>query len=186
MINIMDIINKEPYLFSKIIINNNEVTNNNISLTCRIFNEKTQEILSKQRKEFYTNYIPKKIEEIINKKMGYIVKHSNNTKIYKKPKECDELLYLLSSKIIYGNYDIILNKLMKKYKDYSFEFYLCYNIEIVSIMYRILTMEYYNFITKYMYYTIENHEYNNQSEEMIVYSMNNYRNNEDKIDNNKY
>jgi len=73
--------------------------------------------------------------------------------------------YLLN--IVYGNYNIILSKLLKKYKQYS----MCYNLDKTSIMYEILTKEYCKFIKCYMNYDVENSNYNTENEEFIVLKM---------------
>jgi hypothetical protein len=135
---------------------------------------------NKNTEEYYSNYIPEKVNEIITEKMYYIVKHPDNTTVYKTPEECDKLLYELSTKITSKNYDNILSKLLKQYNSYSFEFYICYNLDIVSIMFRILTKEYYKFIKYYMKHNVAKHEYDNESEEMILNKLNSYKKKEER------
>lgn len=114
-------------------------------------------------------------------KMYYIVKHpTNNNKVYKTPEECDAILYDLSTKIVLGNYDIILSKLLKQYEIYLREFYMFYSLDIVSIMFRVLTKEYYKFIKYYMKYDVAKPEYDNESDEMIVRNMNSYKKKEER------
>jgi hypothetical protein len=133
-----------------------------------------------EENEYYTSYIPDQVKEIIIEKMFYIVKHNDNAIVYKTVEECDAILYDLSTKIKYGNYDIILSKLLKQYEIYSREFYMCYNLGIVSIMFRILTKEYYKFIKYYMKHNVAKHEYDNESDEMIVKTINSYKKKEER------
>ena len=129
--------------------------------------------------EYYTSYIPDEVNKIITEKMYYIVRHNDN-KEYRTLHECDEILKILSTKIKYGNYDNILSKLLKQYNAYSFEFYMYYNVDIVSIMLRILTKEYYKFIKYYMKHDVAKHEYDNESEEMIINKLNLYKKKEER------
>jgi|LakMenE18May11ns_1017448.scaffolds.fasta_scaffold9952114_3 hypothetical protein len=131
----------------------------------------TEEV-DKNKEEKYNSYIPEKVEEIINKKMHVILKHPDNTyNIEKTLEEYDNELYELSTNIVYGNYNIILSKLLKKYEEYSMEFSMCYNLEKTSIMYEVLTKEYCKFIKCYMKYDVENCNNNTENEEMIVFKM---------------
>ena len=99
------------------------------------------------------------------------IKPDNTYNIEKTLEEYDNELYELSTNIVYGNYNIILSKLLKKYEEYSMEFSMCYNLEKTSIMYEVLTKEYCKFIKCYMKYDVENCNYNTENEEMIVFKM---------------
>lgn len=130
--------------------------------------------------EYYSSYIPDEVDKIITEKMYFIVKCDDNKKVYKTPEECDIMLRNISTKIKYGNYDIILSKLLKQYEIYSREFYMCYNLDIVSIMFRVLTKEYYKFIKYYMKHDIAKHEYDTDSDETIVNKMISYKKKEER------
>jgi hypothetical protein len=129
-------------------------------------------------KEEYNLYIPEKVEEIINKKMHVIV--DDSYKSDKTLEEYDKELYDLSTKIIYGNYDIILGKLLKKYEEYFMELSMCYNLENVYVMYKILTNEYCKFLKCYMNYDVEKKEYGEDCNEFKVCAMNNRKKKERK------
>jgi len=129
-------------------------------------------------KEEYNLYIPEKVEEIINKKMHVIV--DDSYKSDKTLEEYDKELYDLSTKIIYGNYDIILGKLLKKYEEYFMELSMCYNLENVYVMYKILTNEYCKFLKCYMNYDVEKKEYGDDGNKFKVCAMNNHKKEEKK------
>jgi len=129
-------------------------------------------------KEEYNLYIPEKVEEIINKKMHVIV--DDSYKSDKTLEEYDKELYDLSTKIIYGNYDIILGKLLKKYEEYFMELSMCYNLENVYVMYKILTNEYCKFLKCYMNYDVEKKEYGDDEDEFKVCAMNNHKKKEER------
>jgi len=129
-------------------------------------------------KEEYNLYIPEKVEEIINKKMHIIV--DDSYKSDKTLEEYDKELYDLSTKIIYGNYDIILGKLLKKYEEYFMELSMCYNLENVYVMYKILTNEYCKFLKCYMNYDVEKKEYGDNEDEFKVCAMNNHKKKEER------
>ncbi len=127
--------------------------------------------------EYYSSYIPDEVNKIITEKMYYIVRHDDNKKVYKTPDECDAMLKDLSTKIKYRNYDIILSNLLKQYEIYCFEFYMCYNLDI---MFRVLTKEYYKFIKYYMKHDIAKQEYDTESDETILNKMFSYKKKEER------
>jgi hypothetical protein len=130
--------------------------------------------------DYYTSYIPDEVDKIITEKMYFIVRHDDNKTEYNTPDECDAMLMDLSTKIKYGNYDIILSKLLKQYEIYCLEFYMCYNLDIVSIMFRVLTREYYKFIKFYMKHDLAKHEYDTESDETILNKMISYKKKEER------
>jgi hypothetical protein len=152
----MDIFNTESSLSEKILGDNNAPITVCINGTCSMFNKMTTEDIAERREEYYTQYLPVKIEETIEKKMFAVLKNPRNVCVYKEPEEYDADLDKLALHINENNRDSILAKLINKYKDYVRDYY--YNTGGYEML-DILTKEFRVFVQKHMKYEITREDF---------------------------
>jgi hypothetical protein len=174
MIGLMDIINMEYFLGIKIFSDNNAPITACINNTCKIFNKITSEDIVKHREEYYMWYLPKQIEQTIEKKMFSLLKNPHNINVYKKPEEYDADLEKLASHINEYNRDSILANMLNLYETNAIDYYMCYNITSACYISGILMKEFYNFIKYHMNREISRKEYDNEEED-IYYMVMKYR-----------
>ena len=160
---LMDIFNKESSLSEKILGDNNAQITVCINGTCSMFNKLTAEDITQCREEYYTEYLPVKIEKTIEKKMFAVLKNPRNVYIYKEPEEYDADLEKLASHINENNRDSILEKMINKYKDYVRDYYHTGGYE----MFDILMKEFSVFVQKHMKYEITRNDF--EDEEVEIY-----------------
>jgi hypothetical protein len=170
----MDIINMEYSLGIKIFGDNNAPITSRINNTCKMFNKITSEDIVKHREEYYMWYLPKQIEETVEKKMFSMLKHQHNVNVYKKPEEYEKDLEVLASHINEYNRDSILAKMLNLYETNAIDYYMCYNITSACYISGILMKEFYNFIKYHMNREISRKEYDNEEED-IYYMVMKYR-----------
>jgi hypothetical protein len=172
---LLDVISIEYSLGDKMLCDNNTNILTHINNTCKIFNEITKNEIKVHEVEHYKEYIPKKIEEIIEHKMFSILKNPRNVNVYKEPEDYDVDLEKLAKKINDNNYDIILEKVIKKYKYYIQEYYIndtdfgwIFNAdrEGCSYMFGILMNEYSQFIEKHMKYEISKKDFDEEEHDL--------------------
>ena len=174
MIGLMDIINLEYSLGIKIFSDNNAPITACINNTCKMFNKITSEDIIKHREEYYMWYLPKQIEETVEKKMFSMLKHRHNVNVYKKPEEYEKDLEVLASHINEYNRDSILAKMLNLYETNAIDYYMGYNITSACYISGILMKEFYNFIKYHMNREISRKEYDNEEED-IYYMVMKYR-----------
>ena len=174
MICLMDIINTEYSLGIKIFGDNNALITSRINNTCKMFKKITSEDIVKHREEYYMWYLPKQIEETVEKKMFSMLKHPHNINVYKKPEEYDADLEKLASHINGYNRDSILANMLNLYKTNAIDYYMCHNITSACYISGILMKEFYDFITNHMKHEIKREEYDNECEN-ICYMVMKYR-----------
>jgi hypothetical protein len=174
----MDIINIESSLGDMILCDNKKQTSMHINESCKAFNKITTSDLNKHKEEYYKQYIPKKIEETIENKMFAILNNPRNSRPYKKPEEYDVELDNLATMINDTNYDIILAKIVKEYKESVREYYLN-AASNYDYMFGILMNEYAKFIKKYMKYEISKKDFDEEENDIYdIIQMSEYGNTE--------
>jgi hypothetical protein len=161
-ISLIDIINIEYSLGNKILCNNKPYTAKSINNTCKIFNEITKIEFSLYREEYYKLVLPKKIEDIIEKKMFALLKNKYNLNVYKKVEEYEEDLKVLALKINEYNYDSVLTKMINLYQENFRDYDMCRNTTSACYISGILMKEFYNFIKFYMKYELKREEFDNE------------------------
>ena len=169
VITIMDIITTEYSLGDKILCDSKIYTPTgikHINNTCMIFNKITKNEIKKCEQEYYSEYIPNKIEEIIEKKMLSILKMLNN--VVTIPEEYDTELEKLASLINKSNYNSILARMIDELKDYVREYYLYDNNRGGRYyMFGTLMNEYYNFIRYHMKHEFKREDFKEEDEDII-------------------
>ena len=173
-VNLIDIIHMEYSLGIKILANNKAHTTSCINGVCRILNKMTAEENTRHREEYYMWYLPKQIEETVEKKMFSMLKHQHNVNVYKKPEEYEKYLEVLASHINEYNRDSILAKMLNLYETNAIDYYMSYNITSACYISGILMKEFYNFIKYHMNREISRKEYDNEEED-IYYMVMKYR-----------
>ena len=157
----------------KIFGDNNAPITSRINNTCKMFNKITSEDIVKHREEYYMWYLPKQIEEIVEKKMFSMLKHRHNVNVYKKPEEYEKDLEVLATHINEYNRDSILANMLNLYQ-YNVRGYYLDSITSTRYIFGILMKEFYDFITNRMKHEIKREEYDNECEN-ICYMVMKYR-----------
>jgi hypothetical protein len=139
-----------------------------------MFNKITNEDIVKHREEYYMWYLPKQIEETVEKKMFALLKQPRNANVYKEPEEYEAYLNKLASHINEYNRDSILAKMINLYETNAIEYYMSHNITSACYISGILMKEFYNFIKYHMKCEISRKEYDNEEED-IYYMIMKYR-----------
>jgi len=158
----------------KIFGDNNAPITARINNTCMMFNKITNEDIVKHREEYYMWYLPKQIEETVEKKMFALLKQPRNANVYKEPEEYEAYLNKLASHINEYNRDSILAKMINLYETNAIEYYMSHNITSACYISGILMKEFYNFIKYHMKCEISRKEYDNEEED-IYYMIMKYR-----------
>jgi hypothetical protein len=163
-IGLIDIIHVEYSLGIKIFGDNNAPITARINNTCMMFNKITNEDIVKHREEYYMLYLPKQIEETVEKKMFALLKQPRNANVYKEPEEYDAYLKKLASHINEYNRDSILAKMLNLYETNAIDYYMSYNITSACYISGILMKEFYNFIKYHMKCEIKRKDFDNEDE----------------------
>jgi len=161
-ISLMDIINIEYSLGEKILYDNNMFNTVCISNTCSTFNKIAKDEIAKHRNKYYCEHIPKKIEDIIEKKMFALLKNKYNSNVYKRVEEYEEDLKVLALKINEYNYDSVLTKMINLYQENFRDYDMCCNITPACYISGVLMKEFYNFIKFRMNYDLKREEFDNE------------------------
>jgi hypothetical protein len=161
-ISLMDIIYTEASLGEKILGDNKVYTIACISNTCSTFNRIAKDDIAKHRNKYYCEHIPKKIEDIIEKKMFALLKNKYNSNVYKRVEEYEEDLKVLALKINEYNYDSVLTKMINLYQENFRDYDMCRNTTSACYISGILMKEFYNFIKFYMKYELKREEFDNE------------------------
>lgn len=164
-ISLMDIIGMEYSIGVKILTKNKAITTKCINNTCIVFNEITKREIEKHRDEYYRWFLPKNIEDTIEKKMFAYLKHPHNPIVYKKPEEYENDLRVFASHINENNGDCIFEKMLNLYQYNVREYYICDNITSTRYIFGVLMKEFYNFIKYHMKREIKREEFDKEDED---------------------
>ena len=166
-VNLMDIITTEYSLGIKILTNNTAHTIACINGVCRVFNKITAEENTRHREEYYLWYLPKQIEETIDKKVFSMLKHPHNVNVYKKAEEYEADLEKLAKKInINYGYDNIVAKMVNLYQENGREFDMSRNSTSTCYIFGIFMKEFYNFLKNHMKREITRMDYDTDDEDI--------------------
>ena len=172
-ISLLDIFNTESSLSDKILGDNDSYVTVRINNTCSMFNKMTKGEIIKYREEYYSHYLPIKIEQTIENKMFSILKNHDNLSLYKEPEDYEVELTILASQINENNRKNILTKMINEFKDYVSEYYLYNSNGRRYIMSGVLMKEFYNFIKNHMKYQITKEDFGEDEEEIYDIIINN-------------
>lgn len=167
----MDIISIEYSLGVKILTKNKAFTAKCINNTCSVFSKITKKEIEKHRCEYYRWFLPKNIEDTIEKKMFAFLKHPHSVNIYKTPEEYENDLKVMASKINESSRDDILAKMLNLYRENVREYYICDNITSTRYIFGILMKEFYGFIKYHMKHEFKRDDYDREDEDTYYMIM---------------